>query len=196
MLYDKYQVYCIILALSQFGWNTLPAKEILLDSIAWLHENYKRTKDRTFLIKAVNHAYALLQLGYDYKQGKDIFEELVDALGLSVEEVFPARQWIYRKRALTKSGIRSVIGRWNSNLQSMKINDVVQDIYDNIRNHHVGEYLYYSGRVMFADGEKTLWENTYRLYVTEDENVLYDVNRNQYYTFEEVSTHDKYCHGR
>lgn len=187
MLYDKYLVDCIILALSEYGYRTLSAKEMLLDSIVWLRENYLRTQDDTILIKAVNHAYAFLQMGYDYNVGKNIFEMLVKDLGMSVEEVFPAKEWIYRKRPLTKVGIRNVMGRWNPNLQSMKINDVVQDIFDNIRYQRAGEYLYHSGRVLCQESEKTLWENTYRLYVTEDENIFHDVNHNQYYTFEKGS---------
>lgn len=184
MLYDKYLVSCIIFALSEYGYSALCAKDILLDSICWLREAYNRNADDMLLKKAVNHAYAYLEMGYDYNVGKNVFEMLVKDLGMSVEEVFPANEWIYRKRPLTKVGIRNVMGRWNPNLQSMKINEVVQDIYDNIRYHRVGEYLYHSGRVLCQEGEKTLWENTYRLYVTENENIFHDVNHNQYYAFE------------
>ncbi|MGN1156084.1 MAG: hypothetical protein ACI4TK_07900 [Agathobacter sp.] len=183
-IYDKVLVHSIVLALSNFGWNDLPKKELLLNSITWLHEKYKQDGEKAHLYKAINHAYAFLQLGFEYEQGKEIFEPIVEELGITVEEVFPAREWVYKKMALTKCNIRNVLNRWNPKLHSMKSQDVVDDIYDNIRYKRLGEYLYHSGKVLCQDGEKVLWENTYWLYVREDRNVFYNVNLNKYYTFE------------
>lgn len=184
MIYDKVLVHSIILAVSGFGWNALPHRDVLLKSIDLLYEKYKQDNDKEHLYKAINHAYAFLQMGFDYEQGKETFEPVVEALSMTMEEVFPAKEWIYKKRTLTKCGIHGIIERWNPNLQSMKIMEVVNDVYDNIRYKRIGDYLYHSGKILCQDGDKTLWENTYWLYVREDENIFYHVNRNQYYTFE------------
>lgn len=193
MIYDKVLVHSIVLALSHFGLSDIPQKEVLLNSIVWLYEKYKQDSDKEYLRKAINHAYAFLQLGFSFKDGKEVFEPVVKELGLTMEDVFPEKIWIYKKEKLTKSNIRSLIARWNPNLQSMKSAEVVNDIYDNIRYNRLGSYLYHSGKVLCQDGNKTLWEHMYWLYVKDDGNIFYSVNTNEYYTFEWENTDDKCC---
>lgn len=184
MIYNKVLIHSIILAVSHFGLDTLTSKEVLMGSIKWLYEKYEQDNNEEYLYKAINHAYAFLEMGYDYKCGKDSFEPVVTALGMTMEDIFPAKKWKYKKLPLTKCNIRGLIGRWNPNLQSMKIDEVVNDIYDNIRYKRIGDYLYHSGKVFCRDNEDTLWDGTYWLYVREDENIFYHVNENRYYTFE------------
>ena len=64
----------------------------------------------------------------------------------------------------------------------MKVADAVQDIIKNITEKREGVYTYFSGKVIKEDVDKTLWEKTFKLYIRPEESVLYDVNRNKYYT--------------
>ena len=75
------------------------------------------------------------------------------------------------------------MGKWNPVLHSMKISDVVSDIIGKVSGGIEGEYLYFCGKVLEQDGEKVLWEHTFKLYVREREAILYDVNKNKYYVF-------------
>lgn len=78
-----------------------------------------------------------------------------------------------------------MLGRWNPKLHSMKISDVVSDIYNKIIEKKAGEYLYYSGRVISSNESDALWEQTYWLYIRTEEAVFHDVNKNRYYVFEQ-----------
>ncbi len=48
-------------------------------------------------------------------------------------------------------------------------------------NRQIGEYTYHCGKVIRQDGENTLWENTCKLFVQEEEVVFYNVNKGKYY---------------
>ena len=67
----------------------------------------------------------------------------------------------------------------------MKISDAVEDIIEKSRNRQIGEYTYHCGRVIKQDGANTLWENTCRLYVREEEVVFQNVNKGKYYILAE-----------
>ena len=97
---------------------------------------------------------------------------------------FSCLQCRSKKLKATKYNIRNVLGRWNPRLHSMKIAEVVSDIYAKVAEREIGEYLYYSGKVISSSENGNLWEQTYWLYVRTDESILYDVNKNKYYVFE------------
>ena len=98
------------------------------------------------------------------------------------EEIFSPIKYRYKKIPLTSTNIRNLLGRWNPRLHSMKINDAVQDIKDKVSNKKEGIYLYHSGKIIKQEGEKILWEQTYKLYVQNDEAIFHDINKNKYYT--------------
>lgn len=183
MLYDVVEIKAIMIALGNIESIGEKSKEILLKSIVWLRKYYERSLDRGFLEKAVWHAYAYLNLGFPYEEIEKEIQKIVAYLGTDIQEVFPEKQWKYRKMKLTKTNVRNLIGRWNPKLHSMNITDVVEDIIQNVREKRVGEYLYYSGKRIEQEGEKTLWEQTYKLYVNQDEAILHALNKNVYYMF-------------
>ena len=78
-----------------------------------------------------------------------------------------------------------MLGKWNPGLQSMKISDAVEDIIEKSRNRQIGEYTYHCGKVIKQDEENTLWENTCKLYVREEEVILHNVNKGKYYILAE-----------
>ena len=163
----------------------LSSKDALEKSVVWLREKYEITGDVRYLNKAVWHIYAYLEMGYPYESAKEEFQAVLDALGEKEEEVFPKRSWGSKKVPLKKMRINQLLGRWNPGLQSMKISDAVEDIIEKARNTNVGEYTYHCGRVIKQDGENTLWENTCRLYVRDEEVVFYNVNKGKYYILAE-----------
>lgn len=185
MLYDEVEVAAIKLALYSVDVFGETEKEILIKSVSCLREIYERCGDVIYLKKAVWHIYAYLELGFPFESGAKEFQAVLSHLGKSAEEVFPPSRYFYRKMKLNKTNIRNLLGKWNSRLQSMKVEEAVLDIIDKIQEKREGEYIYHSGRVVEQTEQKTLWEHTFKLYVKQDEAIFYDVNKNKYYILTE-----------
>lgn len=188
MLYDEVEIEAIKLALYNVGVFDDVGKEILLKSIAWLRDIYERELDAVYLKKAVWHIYAYLELGFPFESGEDEFRIVLNYMGKSVEEVFPESRRFNRELKLNKTNVRNLLGKWNSKLQSMKIEEAVSDIIKKIQEKQEGEYLYHSGKMIKGSEDKRLWEHTFKLYVKHDEAVFHDINRNKYYILTERRT--------
>lgn len=179
--YNSIEVEIVKLGLRNIESLGLSGKEVLKQSVVWLREKYEAAKDERYLDKAVWHIYAYLEMGYPYESGREEFQVILDMLGEREEEVFPQRYWGNQKIPLKKMRINRLLGKWNPGLQSMKISDAVEDIIAKSSDRQVGEYTYHCGKIIKQDGDKTLWEKTFKLYVREKEVIFQDVNKGQYY---------------
>ena len=173
--YNSMEIEIIKLGVCNIETLGLSSKNILERSVIWLREKYE------YLDKAVWHIYAYLEMGYPYESGKAEFQAVLGALGEKEEDVFPKRSWGSKKIPLKKMRINQLLGKWNPGLHSMKISDAVEDIIEKSLNRQIGEYTYHCGRVIKQEGENTLWENTCKLYVREEEVVFQNVNKGKYY---------------
>ena len=171
--YNSMEVEVIKLGLYNIEALGLSSKEVLEQSVVWLREKYETTGDARYLDKAVWHIYAYLEMGYPYESGREEFQAVLDALGEKEEDVFPKRSWGSEKVPLKKVRINRLLGKWSR--------DAVEDIMEKSLNRQIGEYTYHCGKVIRQDGENTLWENTCKLYVREEEVVFHNVNKGKYY---------------
>lgn len=181
MLYDKVEIAAIKLALYNIDTFDETGKDILLKSITWLRETYEECLDIIYLQKAVWHIYVYMDLGFPYEDGEEEFEQVLDHLGKSVEELFPGKEYFHRKIELNRVNIRNLLGKWNPKLHSMKIEEAVSDIMKRASDKQEGEYIYHSGKIIERTESKALWEHTFKLCVKQDETVFYDINKNKYY---------------
>ena len=184
MYIHRTSVEIIKIALAAAQYYSIRCKDVLLGTTSWLRERYEATGNETFLHKAVQHIYAYIELGFPFQDHIDEFRVITDYLGKPLEELFPEEIWKYTKIKLTKTAIHDLLGNWNSRLQSMKVADVINDIYDNVTNMREGEYLYHSGKMLTQDNADILWEHTFILYIQAEEAIFHDVIKNKYYVFE------------
>ena len=185
-MYNEVEVKAILIAVHNIENVGLNSKKVLLNSIEWLRCQYEITQYESFLIKAVWHIYAYLELGYPYISGELEFNRILNCLQLDINTVFPKKGWAYKKVALKKSNINQILGRWHPHFQSMKIEAAILDIIDKVENKKIGSFIYHCGKMLEQKDNKALWEKTFVLRVTEDEAVLQDVNKSKYYIFDEV----------
>lgn len=180
MLYNVVEVETIKLAVNNIEYHNISGKDVLIDSVVWLTEKYENTGENRFLLKAISHIYAYLDLGYSFQTGEKEFEKVLGYMGKTADEVFPKEQWQYNRIRINKVNIRNLLGRWNPGLHSMKITDAVNDIYAKSTNKQTGRYIYHSGKILESQEDYTLWENTFELTI-EEEIIFHDVNNNKYY---------------
>ena len=115
-MYNEVEVKAILIAVHNIENVGLNSKKVLLNSIEWLRCQYEITQDESFLIKAVWHIYAYLELGYPYISGEVEFNRILNCLQLDINTVFPKKGWAYKKEALKKSNINQILGRWQRNM--------------------------------------------------------------------------------
>lgn len=180
MFYNRVEVEAIKLAVSNMEYLNISSREALLDSIIWLREKYEITEEEKYILKAITHIYAYLELGYPFQTGEKEFSKVLSCAGKSADELFPKEQWQYKRIRFNKTNVRNLLGRWNPGLHSMKIMDAVNDIYSKVLDKERGRYLYHSGKVLESQGDNTLWENTFELTIG-DEIIFHNINMNKYY---------------
>lgn len=185
MFYNTVAVAAIKLGagnVEQMGKNS---RVVLIESIQWLKEQYERTEDISYLEKAVWHIYAYMEMGYIYDEERKEFDSVLHILGKNREDLFPKNRWNHARVPLSKSRINTILGKWNPKLQSMKVADAVDDIIYHAKNREEGTYLYHCGKVIAEKGEEKLWQNTFKLYISQKEAILHNVNQNRYYILEQ-----------
>lgn len=176
------EIKAIQLSLGNLESKGIPVKDVLIQSINWLYEKYKNTADIRYLYKSIWHIFAYLEWGFLYEDEKNRFREIAKCIQKEPEEIFADYIDKHRVIPLKKSAISKLLGRWNPKLHSMKIEEAVNDIMEKVTQKELGEFLYHSGKVIVENDKASLWENTFWLFVKENENLFYDVNKNQYYT--------------
>ncbi len=194
-LYNVIEIEGIKMAVCNIENRGLNSRDSLLSSISYLRWKYELTGEKEYLFKTISHIYAYLELGFPYERGKQEFLKVTSYLDIDIDYIFPEQKWRNQKILLTKTNIRNLLGRWNPGLHCMKISDVVEDIIEKVQNRQEGEYLYHSGKILTQEGSETLWENTFKLYIEENEAILQDVNRQKYYELERKEN-DKNCSRR
>lgn len=161
-MYNEVEVKAILIAVHNIENVGLNSKKVLLNSIEWLRCQYEITQDESFLIKAVWHIYAYLELGYPYISGELEFNRILNCLQLDINTVFPKKGWAYKKVALKKSNINQILGRWHPHFQSMKIEAAILDIIDKVENKKIGSFIYHCGKMLEQKDNKALWEKTFK----------------------------------
>lgn len=186
MFYNQVEIKSIVIAVQNIEAAGLNSKDVLLNSIIWLREQYEIEQNEFYLKKAVWHIYAYLELGYTYESGEKEFVKVLKYLQMDAEELFPKKEWVYNKIILKKSTVSRVLGKWHPYFQSMKIDEAVSDIINKTKRRENGKYIYHCGKIVEQYGDSTLWEKTFVLRITKNEAILQDVNRGKYYILSEV----------
>ncbi len=172
----------IKLALDNIEDAGLDPKEVLKDSIGWLYERYSVTGNRSYLEQALYHIQAYVQLGFSYEEEQTMFDRILDILGVRKFQIMFLDERYTKTVRLNKHQVRSMIGRWNPKIQSMPINDVVDDVIDKVKYEKEGVYTYVSGRRQLGDRE--IAKDEYRLIIYGHKAQFFDIGKKLYYTIQ------------
>lgn len=170
------------LALNNIEEAGLDSKEVLKDSIGWLYERYSVTGNRCYLEQALHHIQAYVQLGFSYEEEQSMFDRILDILGAGRIQVMFLDEKYTKTIRLNKHQVRSMIGRWNPQIHSMPINDVVDDVIDKVKYDKEGVYTYVSGRRQLGDRE--IAKDEYRLIIYGHKAQFFDMGKKLYYTIQ------------
>lgn len=175
---NRIQVEAVKLATRGLQEKGLSAEETVLESIHYLLGCYFQTGNEEYPKTALQHMVALLEMGFSYEKHKEIFDQVVSLADIQREDLLMAGDVPKEVYRLTRNRIRTIIGRWRRiSSEDMGLNQVVDDIYIRIHKGEEGSWDYTSqnksGKVL----------NMFKLTVSQNENILYDVGRDKYYLF-------------
>lgn len=162
--------------LSGLQLNNYPLSQGIDDIVRELLRLNDKSHSQTVNIDlAVQYIHAYILLGFSYLEHKALFDMVLRKAGFSSEYI-SGLQKANPKIRLTKSKIRSLIGRWPaSSYNSHTVTEVVDDIIARTANREIGYYKYYTSK---KDGTYTA---LYQLTVSNDYVLFHDVFLNKYY---------------
>lgn len=113
-------------------------------------------------------------MGFAYEENATIFNLVLDELGITKEMKFPKKFYISQKVKLNKSQVRRMIKKWPASPhQKMKIDDVVYDIINKVKNKDNGIFYY----------DCAVTGDVYELVISKEEIFFHDMARGLFYTF-------------
>lgn len=180
---DWKEIEAVKTAIKSVGRGKAGEKEILAKSIRWLWIFYQMEPKQEYLAAAYVHMTAYQEMGFPYGEYQELFDTILGVMGQDKWDLLSAGMYKAEKVPLKKCNVKAILGRWNPNLHSHRINDAVNDIIGNVSETREGTYLYHCGKKVNSDTDEKMWDKTFWLYVTEQGNLLYDSNEKQYYTF-------------
>ena len=152
----------------------LSVKETIISAVSQLYTYYENSTNENYLETATLHIQAYLEMGFLYENGAAVFDVILEKLGTTRELRFPKKFYASKKIKLNKSQIKNMIKKWPaSQKQSMKIDEVVNDIMFKVTNKEKGIYYY----------KCAVTDDVYELVVSEKETFFHDLRRGIFYTF-------------
>lgn len=173
---DRSYVEAIKFAAGFLQYKNVSVRQTFADAVSQLYWYYKNLDNKKYLEIATLHIQAYLELGFLYEENAEIFDLILNELEITKEMKFPKKFYTSQKVKLNKSQVRRMIKKWPaSQHQKMKINEVVQDIINKIKEGDNG--IFYYNCAVTGD--------LYELVISKEETFFHDMARGLFYTFED-----------
>lgn len=126
------------------------------------------------------HVY--LNQGFLYEEHRDLFDVLLQKLGTTREQQFSCLKGM-NVVPLTRAQVDHLIVKWSGSIyHTMTRSQVVDDIMEKVKKKMIGKYEYHSN----ANPKGNSLDYVYILEVTNNDNILYNINLNRIYRLEAV----------
>lgn len=171
------------ITLGTLHYRGLEIQPTVKRSVEFMVMQYELLKEMKYLEIALIVMAAYLEMGGMYKAERELFDKVMAYIGIPKEVLFPVSAFSGQFLKPNKYQIRKLLGRWMpSKNNPMKIEEVVDDILDKIKNKKQGHYYYkYTEKMGISGKNKGVY--LYELMITENECYFYDVKNNKYYRF-------------
>lgn len=149
---------------------------LFTESAEWLYNCYQDTKDVICLQAAKQIIRAYMEMGLLYEASKDIFDKILDAVGVAFEEEFPKGIYSQRKVRCKVTQIREILGYWpHTNENQYNAEWISKDIVKKVKSKEYGCFCY----------GKRKNEITFELLILEENAYLMDLEKKRIYVFEQ-----------
>ena len=158
-------------------------KETIENSLVHLWRWYQQSGEEKYLALAEQHMQAYVNMGFALDEKNQTICDILNVTHQTIENFCPKGYLPGKRVKLTKTQVRSMIGRWKpSKTNPMTIGELVEDIIRKVKEHQTGRYIYHYCRTDCVSKEDA---EIYELVVNEDESYFHDVRKFRFYTFME-----------
>lgn len=173
-------LYVMMYTLHSLNYIGISITETVLSSLKRLLFWYRESSDARYLEEAELHMRAYANMGYALDDGHKEISELLELLGKKGEDFYPCGFVLGKRIKLTKTQVRSMIGKWKPSKENpMTISQVVDDIIAKVSAHQEGRYVYKYSRKSSGQADEP---EIYELVVNSETCYFYDVNNFRFYT--------------
>lgn len=141
----RMEIEAIKLSVEMLSHTGLSLNNTFVMSIQYLLKYYNLSNDKGkgYLVQAAIQIQAYMELGFIYEDHSMLFDEVARALGTTKKEMYPKEYYHSKKVSLTKSSVRSMLGRWPSTKnRTTSINQIVDEIIEKVKLKEKGIYRY------------------------------------------------------
>lgn len=126
---------------------------------------YSLTMDKEYLLMAVDHIAAYLELGHDYKELQELFDTTLAKLNTDKKTTFNKNFYYSEEVRVNKAQLKRILGRWIPIRGGMKKDAAVEDIMNHLIKNEIGEYSYINKKGKFELIIKS--DEIYAIHLTE-----------------------------
>ena len=177
---ERLKIEAIKLSVVSTAYMGFCISEIYEETVKRLKQYYIETGEKAYLEAAVFHIHAYMEMGYKYEHKKELYDYVLEQLGIDRMMEFPKSYVTGNKVRLNKTRVKNMISRWPVSQQRPNINEVVEDIICKVKNKERGVYYYDSNPTPNIQGTSG---DLYELFVGDTEAVFHDIKRRRYFTF-------------
>lgn len=110
---------------------------------------YSLTMDKEYLLMAVDHMAAYLELGHDYNELQELFDTTLAKLNTNKKTTFNKNFYYSEEVRVNKTQLKRILGRWIPIRGGMKKEQAVEDIMNHLLKKEIGEYSYINKKGKF-----------------------------------------------
>lgn len=176
-------MYIMMFSLQTLQNYGISIKETIENSLVHLWRWYQQSGEEKYLALAEQHMQAYVNMGFALDEKNQTICDILNVTHQTIENFCPKGYLPGKRVKLTKTQVRSMIGRWKpSKTNPMTIGELVEDIIRKVKEHQAGRYIYHYCRTDCVSKEDA---EIYELVVNEDESYFHDVRKFRFYTFME-----------
>ncbi len=189
MIYEKKQeLYVMMFTMQSLHYKGILIKDTVSQSLGNLLGWYRQSGNRKYLEVALLQMQAYANMGFSVDDREPAVREILKLTGKNKENFIPQGIVTGKRIKVTKNQIRNILGRWRSGRNnSMKVNEVADDIFDKLEHHKIGRYIYENHRNTAEEPD------IYELVINEEESYFFDVRTFRFYMFEKEKKDDQNC---
>lgn len=166
--------------LDYLSGKEIDVEKILTELVYALYNRYCEYKDISALVAAKDFIKVYEQMGLPGTCQDDMFEVIKKEYEQYSVVRASSQKMPDKTIPVNKTQIRRLIGRWNSKVQSMPIESVLEDILEKAKSEAGGLYTYWTEHKM----GKEIKRFEYKLLVSKDEILFWDCYQDRVYRLE------------
>ena len=166
-------------------YKGISVSDTVRTSVTTLIHWYEITQEKKHIELALLQLQAAIRMGECKEPDQQLYKRVFELAGWTAYDQEQFMRANAQKVRLTKTQVRSMIGKWSSSQKNpMTIGQVVDDIMDKVRNKKDGQYYYRYERSTYKAKGGSGHEDVYKLVVEGEHSCFWNLRQFKCYVFQ------------